>query len=328
MILSILLALCKVHESLSSTAVAPENSTCSATKRLYIDRACCGAQSNQAAICTAPNVNLSALGSIDNTTKDINHVVNDIKYATSRSFELANVSHSHFFHHENADMLQYLQVTTKYGSRKRMRILGTEVFENHTVKVWVQNHENPCIAKHYYVLTDSTITDTPPIDVDKPMNSSNVTNAQHASRRLLSGSDFCGSTIFKSTNEQTFTAAVPELDNAVKTFKLHGTDIKCNNPLEICNGNQCSPNYSWTKPCLESDILYVARPQDCLSFSTHKLFYAFLTEEERHKVLRVRAAERWKRLWPGFALAFYNARNKLAAVEKNLLFRRRRTWQM
>merc|ERR1711934_1188177 len=45
---------------------------------MYIDRACCGAQSNQAAICTAPSVDLSVLGNLKTNVDDLVDAVSDV----------------------------------------------------------------------------------------------------------------------------------------------------------------------------------------------------------------------------------------------------------
>ena len=156
-----LLAFYKVHESLSSTAVAPENSTCHATKRLYIDRACCGAQSNRAAICTAPNVNLSAIGTLDTHLDhllDIKERAGLLQNQTDDDLEVVEAEEIHdtLIKSETWDSVRYFDVQTS-TSTKRLRVIGTEVFHgNQTVKVALQSMTNPCVPVFIYVHANTT----------------------------------------------------------------------------------------------------------------------------------------------------------------------------
>tara|TARA_B100001094_G_scaffold267117_1_gene270269 strand:- start:59 stop:811 length:753 start_codon:yes stop_codon:yes gene_type:complete len=163
-------------------------SVCDATKQLYLDRACCGSSSGKKAICTAPTLDLRDMGEIglqltnvstaqaneksrdeqmikellgiDTTTKTIDQKTEEIQHATNRTLETVAVDHTLFLEEGNLDIIRHLLVPTSYNSTKRLRILGSEVFANKTVKVWVRNLENPCTSLNYYVHPNSSITTT------------------------------------------------------------------------------------------------------------------------------------------------------------------------
>jgi hypothetical protein len=52
--------------------------TCDATKKLFVNRACCGGSSNESAICTAPSVDFSPLPHIKNDVQDVKHALEQI----------------------------------------------------------------------------------------------------------------------------------------------------------------------------------------------------------------------------------------------------------
>ena len=202
-----------VAPSSGSTGSGAGAEICSATKSLYINRACCGG-SNSKAVCTAPNLDLSALETVKqgvqhlaDTVSDIQRqeeaaeqreirmetrlanvtmaqeredlrmqsIVNDmlesaarevsikqktetIEHATNRSLEEIDSPHADLVSDSALDEIRYLNVETDYGSTQRLRILGSEVFANKTVKVWVRNLESPCTPLHYYVHSNSSVT--------------------------------------------------------------------------------------------------------------------------------------------------------------------------
>ena len=209
----------------ATTTAAAAAAVCHATKRMYIDRACCGRSGNATtAMCTAPNVDFSSLpvlkedvhqlltivedvqmkeheaeerelrmehqllnvtaaqekedlrfqtlindmleskvreDAISRTTSAIDNKATELQTATNRSIHAVSVDHSLFLQDDALDMLRYLHVKTSYGSTQRLRVLGSEVFANQTVKVSVRNPESPCVPRHYYVHNDSSVTTTP-----------------------------------------------------------------------------------------------------------------------------------------------------------------------
>ena len=81
---------------------------------------------------------------ISRTTSAIDNKATELQTATNRSIHAVSVDHSLFLQDDALDMLRYLHVKTSYGSTQRLRVLGSEVFANKTVKVSVRNPESPC----------------------------------------------------------------------------------------------------------------------------------------------------------------------------------------
>jgi len=228
LLLLLLLCGCGAAATSSSTTTASEaaaTTVCHATKRMYIDRACCGRSGNATtAMCTAPNVDFSSLpvlkedvhqlltivedvqmkeheaeerelrmehqllnvtaaqekedlrfqtlindmleskvreDAISRTTSSIDNKATELQTATNRSLHAGPVTHSRLVRDDFLDMFRYLLLPTSYGSTKRLRVLGSEVFANKTVKVLVTNLDSPCTPLHYYVHNDSSVTTTP-----------------------------------------------------------------------------------------------------------------------------------------------------------------------
>ena len=87
-----------------------------------------------------------------------------IETATNKSLEEIDSPHDELVSDSALDEIRYFRVETDYGSTQRLRILGSEVFANKTVKVFVRNLESPCTPLYYYVHSNSSVAS--PHDVD------------------------------------------------------------------------------------------------------------------------------------------------------------------